>query len=164
MHLNSVPPDAHDVPYLRLITPSGLNLPSRYTRSIYEHRYSQARNAERLLETQEICRVADHVVSFLRQAVEALSPIIGEKSVSELYKRSLYLNRTKHPWLSAAYGELLHDGALVVLQNTVSRQSLSNAKNAADDLIAVFQELLHSLIGTSLTQRLLGLDARAEAL
>ena len=155
MQYHSPQPEPTDVPYLRLISPTELNLPSRYTRSIYENRYSQARHAERLLETQEISRVADHVVDFLRHAVAALSPIIGEKSVSALYKRSLYLNRTKHPWLSAAYGELPQDGVLVALQDTVSRQSLSNATTASNDLLAIFQELLHSLIGASLAQRLL---------
>lgn len=106
--------------------------------------------------------MADQIVAFLRDAVSALSPIIGEKSVSALYKRSLYLSRGKHPWLSAAYGELPHSEVLATLQNTVSRQTLSNARMAVDDLRTIFQELLHNLIGASLTQRLLGVDGRVE--
>ena len=112
---------------------------------------------KRLREAQEIGRVADQVVTFLRDAVVALSPIIGEKSVSALYKRSLYLSRTKHPWLSAAYGDLPNAQILEDLQNTVLRQTLSNAKAATEDLLAIFRELLHGLIGASLTQRLLRL-------
>lgn len=135
---------------------------SRHTPSIYEHRYSEARQANRLLETREIHRVAVYVVEFLRQAVAALSPIIGEKSVSALYKRSLYLNRTKHPWLSTAYGELPRTEILLTLQDTVSRQTLNNAETAVNDLLAIFQELLHNLIGASLTQRLLDMDIRVK--
>lgn len=148
---------------LPLISANEPHLSPRFTRSIYEHRFSEARQAERLLETKEIHRVADHVVEFLRQAVVALSPIIGEKSVSALYKRSLYLNRSKHPWLSTAYGELPHAEILLTLQDTVSRQTLNNAKTAVNDLLAIFQELLHNLIGESLTQRLLDMEGRLKA-
>lgn len=163
MQLHSPEVGTPDVAHLRLVAPVAAGLPSRYTRSIYENRYSQARQAERLQESQEIQRVADHIVEFFRQADVTLSPIIGEKSVSALYKQSLFLNRGKHPWLSAAYGDLPHDAVLVNLQDTVSRQTLINAKTASSDLVSIFQELLHNLIGTSLTHRLLGPSSQAGA-
>lgn len=132
------------------VPPSG-----RYTRSIYEHRFSEARHAERAHETREITRVAEHVLQFLQQAVQSLAPIIGEKSVSALYKHSLYLNRDKHPWLSVAYGELGQEEVLTRLQTSVLRQTLRNAKTAVNDLVAMFHQLLQDLIGTSLAHRLL---------
>ena len=141
------------------VPPSG-----RYTRSIYEHRFSEARHAERAHETREITRVAEHLVQFLQQAVQALAPIIGEKSVSALYKQSLYLNRSKHPWLSAAYGELPHTEVFTRLQSSVLRQTLRNAKTAVNDLVAMFHQLLQDLIGTSLAHRLLRYQIPSEAL
>ena len=147
------------------LMPTSANEPyllQRPTRSIYEHRYSEASQATRLMETKEVHRVAVYVVEFLQRAVDALSPIIGEKSVSALYKRSLYLNRNKHPWLATAYGELPEAEILLTLQDTVSRQTLTNAKTAVNDLLAIFQELLHNLIGASLSQRLLDTDIRVK--
>lgn len=135
-----------------------------YTRSIYEHRFSEARHAERAHETREITRVAEHIVQFLQQAVDVLAPIIGEKSVSALYKHSLYLNRSKHPWLSVAYGELPHAEVLVTLQSSVLRQTLRNAKTAVNDLVAIFHQLLQDLIGTSLAHRLLHYQIPSESL
>jgi hypothetical protein len=136
----------------------------QFTRSIYESRLSQARQDARAHETREIARVAEQVVQFLQQAVRALSPILGESSVSAIYKHSLYLTRTQHPWLSVAYGELPQPEVLTALQSTVLRQTLRNAKSAVNDLVNMFHELLDKLIGTSLARRLLGHDMGSEAL
>lgn len=163
MQLHSLQPGPSDKPHLQLISPVVAGLPSRYTRSIYENRYSQARQAERLQESQEIQGVAKDVAEFFRHALAALSPVIGEKSVSVLYKQTLFLNRVKHPWLSAAYGDLADAAVFLSLQETISRQSLSNARAAVSDVVSVFHELLHNLIGISLTHRLLGPNSQGEA-
>ena len=136
----------------------------RYTRSIYEHHFSQARHAERVHEMREITRIAAHVVEFLSEATHALAPVIGEKSVSALYKHSLYLNRHKHPWLTAAYGELTNAEVMTTLQNSFQRQSLRNAKTAVNDLATIFHQLLHDLIGMSLAKRLLHHHIASETL
>lgn len=145
----------------RTQSPPGIcqTLPQTFTRSAFEIRFSQARHAQRAHEGREIARIADQLVDFLRHALDALTPVIGEKSVSALYKHSVVLTRSKHPWLSAAYGDLPHSEVLTHLQSSVLRQTLRNAQSAVSDLVQMFKELLHTLIGSSLCQRLMGPSA-----
>ncbi|NRF70196.1 hypothetical protein HLB44_24620 [Aquincola sp. S2] len=85
----------------------------------------------------------------------ALTPIIGGRGVAALYKRSLYLSAPAHPWLAG-----MHEGStaaidLIALRSVVSQQSGDEAVQGGNTLLLTFHKLLGSLIGLSLTERLL---------
>lgn len=89
------------------------------------------------------------------QKIEAaLTPIIGNGSVVVLYLRSLHLIEPAHPWLSG-----LQDAQagvdLAGLKSLLSQQDSETAAVAGGELLQTFYELLASLVGPSLTERLL---------
>jgi hypothetical protein len=85
----------------------------------------------------------------------ALSPIIGPRGVTALGQRSLHLASAAHPWLAAGQpgGPTRLDSALLV--SLLAPRSRDDAAAAADTFLQTFRELLCSLIGVSLTERLL---------
>ena len=99
--------------------------------------------------------VADTAVSTWQKVAAALSPIIGQAGVGALLKRSLYLVRADYPFLTAAY-EGAHDpGDLGALHAALAQQTGTDAAAAHSALLQTFHDLLISLIGGSLTERLL---------
>ena len=46
-------------------------------------------------------QIADTVVAVWRRVDAALLPIVGQRGVAALYKRSLHLANAAHPWLGA---------------------------------------------------------------
>jgi len=99
-------------------------------------------------------QIADAMVATWDEIDAALTPIIGSKAVVALYKRSLYLTGRTHPWLAGT-----HEGAqaldLAALKPVVARQSSAEAALGSRALLQTFNQLLGSLIGPSLTERLL---------
>lgn len=99
--------------------------------------------------------VADHVVAVWRQADDALTPIIGKRGVVALYGRSLYLAAPDHPWLAGlreADATAVDEAAL---RTVLARQDAAAAAAGGGALLQTFHELLASLVGSSLTGRLL---------
>jgi hypothetical protein len=86
---------------------------------------------------------------------EVLSPIIGHRGVNALGQRSLHLARAAHPWLAARQpgGPVILDSALLV--SLLAQRSSDDSAAAGDAFLQTFRELLTSLIGDSLTERLL---------
>ena len=100
-------------------------------------------------------QIADAALSTWQSIAAALSPIVGQRGVAALYKRSLHLARASRPWLTAA-----HDDALVVadfraLHAALIQQPPAEAAAGHAALLKTFRDLLTSLIGPSLTERLL---------
>ena len=88
------------------------------------------------------------------QATEAaLWPIVGKTGVTALFQRSLLLAGKTHAWLPA-------DSALVpdiaVLHAVLARQPSDVAADGGTAVLESFYELLATLVGPSLTGRLLG--------
>ena len=100
-------------------------------------------------------KIADAAVAAWTAVDGALSPIIGRRGVAALYKRSIHLALEDHPWLAAAYEGALQPGDFASLRAALSRQTAQNAAAGHDAVLKTFQDLLDSLIGRSLTQRLL---------
>jgi len=94
--------------------------------------------------------------SIWRRITEILSPIIGGLGVAALYKRSLHLTRVAHPWLPGPHDDPGGLDNLDVLQRALASQTASIAAAANTALLVNFHDLLSSLIGPSLTERLLG--------
>lgn len=90
------------------------------------------------------------------QAVDdALSPIIGKRGVAALYKRSLRVTATSHPWLSSLISDHLGPIDITALSTAFAQQTVASAAAASDALLQAFSNLLASLLGASLTNRLL---------
>jgi hypothetical protein len=86
----------------------------------------------------------------------ALSPIIGPRGVAALYKRCIHLRRDDFPWLGAVYDGPLQPGDFDSLRTALSRQPHESIMAANIALFRTFSDLLTSLIGAALAERLLG--------
>ncbi len=85
----------------------------------------------------------------------ALAPVIGQGGVAALYKRALHLARNDYPWLAAAYDAAAAPGDFSSLRAALCGQDAATAAAAHDTLMRTLNDLLVSLIGPSLTERLL---------
>ena len=99
--------------------------------------------------------VAALAASTFRALDQALAPIVGQRGIAALYKRSLHLSRPMHPWLPvAADGS---DSAIdfAPLTASLAKRTSAEAASAGTEVLDRFRVLLTSLIGESLTERLL---------
>lgn len=104
----------------------------------------------------DAAQVAGVVLALWQQIDAALSPIIGQRGVAALYKRSLYLTRPSHPCLVPAYEGALRPGEFDALHSTLAAIGSAEATAAAAALLQAFYDLLSQLIGASLTERMIG--------
>jgi hypothetical protein len=85
----------------------------------------------------------------------ALSPIIGQRGVAALYKRSLYVLGASHPALTVLHENVLTTMDLDALRAVIADQGDADALAGSVALLHSFHALLTSLVGSSLTERLL---------
>lgn len=85
----------------------------------------------------------------------ALTPIVGPRGVAALYKRSLFLTSHQHPVLSGLHEGIQTTMDLSRLTTTLASLSEAEANTVGAALLQSFYELLSSLVGLSLTERLL---------
>ncbi len=98
--------------------------------------------------------VAEVTAAVWRQLVASLEPVIGARGVEVVFDRALKLTGTCHPGLRiGARG----DGATPLGDFTTRLAALEThqAIEASSTLLATFIELLATLIGESLTKRLI---------
>lgn len=111
--------------------------------------------ARRVGADASAAQVAAAVVAVWHEIDAALAPIVGPRGVAALYQRSLHLARAAHPWLAGASAGL-HDALdLAALDVVLARQDSASAAAASNALLQTFHDLLGSLVGASLTERLL---------
>lgn len=103
----------------------------------------------------DAAQIAEAAVAVWHRIDEALWPIIGRAGVAALFKRSLYLARTDYPSLAAIYDVAIAPGDFAVLRDSLAQQASSDAAAVHAGLLTVFLDLLTSLIGAPLTERLL---------
>jgi hypothetical protein len=89
--------------------------------------------------------LADRVVAHWTAIDAALCPIIG-----------LYLSLTTHPWLEHEHHDDLLTMELGALRALLAQREAVEVFEASRTLFFVFTELLGSLVGASLAERLLG--------
>ena len=106
-------------------------------------------------ERADATRIAYAAAAMLLAINAALAPVLSERGVSALYRRSLYLIRSDFPWLVPVYEGALTPGQFGMLRLVIARQTDAEARRATAALLRTLQELLVSLIGLSLTERLL---------
>ncbi len=89
---------------------------------------------------------------------QALTPIVGQRGMIALYKRTLHLSRPLHPWLTIA-AEAADDAnpeiEFAALTTALATRTSADAAVAGAQLLDSFRTLLTTLIGESLTERLL---------
>ncbi|WP_256666347.1 MULTISPECIES: hypothetical protein [unclassified Pseudomonas] len=120
-----------------------------------ESRQIVASLAHRVGPSADIARIADAIVSILQDMDAALAPIIGQPGVVALYRRSFHLCASTHPRLARTYDSAQAVLDLIALKSVLVKQSEVDALFFGEVLLTTFYELLTSLIGPSLTARLL---------
>jgi len=105
--------------------------------------------------TADATQIADAMVSTWLEIDAALRPVIGQGGVAALYKRSLYLTAPAHTWLASTHEGMHAPMDLAALKAALAQQSNANAAAGSRALLHTFNELLTSLVGPSLTERLL---------
>ncbi|WP_339547680.1 hypothetical protein [Pseudomonas sp. RA_35y_Pfl2_P32] len=120
-----------------------------------ESRQIVASLAQRVGPNADSERVAQAIVSTLQEMDAALTPIIGHQGVTALYRRSLQLCGSTHPRVAGTYDSVQANMDLTALTSKLVAQSDSDALFLGEVLLTTFYELLTTLIGPSLTARLL---------
>jgi hypothetical protein len=106
-------------------------------------------------EAPDASAMAEATLNIWRQVATRLTPVIGIRGVDALFSRSLYLTSKAFPWLSLSGNEGNSHVLRVILKVRLASQETAAAAEASDALLVTFTELLATLIGESLTDRLL---------
>ena len=111
--------------------------------------------AERAGAKATAVQIAD-TAALAWQAIDAaLTPIIGPRGVAALYKRSLHLNRHRHAGLGDVAQAVQTSIDTAPLKSALALQNPGEAAAIGAALFQTFYELLTTLVGPSLTERLL---------
>jgi hypothetical protein len=100
-------------------------------------------------------QLVDLVVDSWSRIDAALKPIVGSRAVAMLLKRSLFLTGSAHPWLAEGANELPEVMDLDALRRLLAGRTSVDVAAAGGLLLKTFEALLASLVGSSLTERLL---------
>lgn len=111
--------------------------------------------AHRVGQAAEAAQIAAAVFAIWEEIDEALTPILGPRGVVALYQRSLHLAAVAHPGLAAPDESDPPATGPAALKSALARQSGRTAAVAGNAFLQIFHDLLASLIGPSLTERLL---------
>ncbi|MGX1176909.1 hypothetical protein [Pseudomonas sp. NFACC04-2] len=120
-----------------------------------ESRQIVASLTHRVGPNADIAKTAHAIISILQDIEAALTPVIGQQGVAALYRRSLHLCGTNHPRLSSPCDRVQAGQVLTALKSVLVEQSEADALFFGEMLLTIFYELLTTLIGPSLTARLL---------
>ncbi len=100
--------------------------------------------------------IAEAALGLTHEVAGCLAPLIGSRGVDALVSRSLQLTVSAFPWLGLAEG---HGDGLGSLANVKARLEVRDpmaVTEASVALLVTFTDLLATMIGASLTDRLLG--------
>ena len=111
--------------------------------------------ASRVGSDADAAQIAAAVIAIWDEIDDALTPIVGPLGMVALYRRSLHLAAAHHPWLAGRDEGVLTDTDPAVLKSVLARRSSADAAAGGSAFLNTFHELLASLIGPSLTERLL---------
>lgn len=109
----------------------------------------------RVAEDADSRQIAAAINALWTDIETALQPIVGRRGVAALFKRTLHLAAARHPWLAPlkpGSDDAIDLGQLTAL---FAAQPPSRAGEAGSALFEIFRELLATLIGAPLSERLL---------
>ena len=115
----------------------------------------QAAFTSRAKTCDDATGIAETAASIWIEVGAVLSPIIGQSGVEALFKRSIHLTQSAHPFLEALLDDSAQSADPTHLQSVLARQAPADALAANAAVLQTFEDLLVTLIGASLTQRLL---------
>jgi hypothetical protein len=105
-------------------------------------------------ESRRAHAVADAAVGNWSAIQARLAPVIGQDGFRVLFARSLHRARIEHAWLAT---DAVEDGiAFSKLKASLESQAPERAEAGSRVLMAHFTDLLGTLIGKALADRLLG--------
>ena len=111
--------------------------------------------ARRVGADASAAQIAAAAVATWQEIDAALAPIVGPRGVAALYQRSLHLTSAAHPWLAGTSAGLHASLDLAALESVLAQQGSASATAGGDALFQTFHQLLATLVGASLTERLL---------
>ncbi len=99
--------------------------------------------------------LADFIVAAWQTIETSLTPIIGQRSVATLYKRSCYLASRQHGWLMDVHDGVQPTMNLAKLKLALVEQASTAIAAGAGAALQVFYKVPTYPAGASLTERLL---------
>lgn len=90
-----------------------------------------------------------------RRIAQHLCPLIGESGFCALFGRALHVVGPEHAWLAPQQPCRAPEQLFTLLEERVALVDAERATAANDALLRTFTQLLATLIGEKLTQRLL---------
>lgn len=135
----------------------GCNTRYLLARHISEKYYSLMHSlwAQRVAPNADAAQLANAMAATWQAIDLVLCPILGQQGVIALYKRSLYLTRVSHLWLAPIYDSAVVTLSVEDLRVAMSHEETVAARAGGDALLHTFNDLLVTLLGSSLTERLL---------
>lgn len=103
----------------------------------------------------DVRSVADAIVALWRDIELQLTPIIGPRGVAALHRRSLFLTAREHAWLAVGPDGATLANDLDALRSLLHQQDVDVAMTGGNALFLTFHDLLTSMVGPALTERLL---------
>lgn len=103
----------------------------------------------------DAAQVANAIGAIWEQIDDALTPIIGAQGVVALYKRTVRLTCAVYPWVASGLEGIPSELDPKALKSVLARRSGAEAAAAGSAFLQTFHNLLASLVGPSLTERLL---------
>ena len=111
--------------------------------------------SDRIEDGGDASDVAAAAVILWREIDAVLRPIIGQRGVVALFNRSVQLAGVGHPWVVHVHQDANTELQFPVIADVLARQAAAAAISGGDAQLLAFHQLLGSLIGASLTERLL---------
>ena len=111
--------------------------------------------ARRAGEVPDASTVAAATLNIWQLVDAKLVPVIGTTGVEVLFIRSLHLTSAAFPWLAIAETQRESAALLTSVKTRLAEHETHTATEAAYTLLVTFTELLSTMIGESLTERLL---------
>jgi len=122
---------------------------------IQEGRPWPAPLAGRVTDDASAEQIADAIAALWQEIDQSLHPIIGHRGVAALYNRSLLLTTADYPWLAIGHQGSAASVDPSALKAALAQQAAAEAATGGIALFQSFHDLLASLVGASLTDRLL---------
>lgn len=107
-------------------------------------------------------KVADAAIILWEQLTTQIISIVGEDGFNALYERSIFLAQSTFPWLAVNLLPSQTDQRLAELKMSFEGQSPVQAREANNLLLITLTDILASLIGEQLINRILRLAWDAE--
>jgi hypothetical protein len=111
--------------------------------------------ANRVGSDADATQIAAAVLAIWEEIDDALTPLIGPLGLAALYRRTVHLSAARHLWLAGRDEGVLTDTDPAVLKSLLAHRSSAEAAAGGSAFLDTFHELVASLIGPSLTARLL---------